>query len=200
MSQSRIVITGTIGSGKSAAADIIRDLGFKVIDADRVNRKLLEKGEKNYLAIKSDPFFKKAFDGEDLDKEKLARMIFSAPDLMARLNSISHPNIIRAIEEEIEKSADRQVFIEIPLFYQMDERFKADKVLFITASEDIQVKRLMDRDKIGELYAKTKIKNQKEAMKKGGIDEYLIKNDGSLEDLRQNIIDFLESEQIYENN
>ena len=48
MNPNKIVITGTIGSGKSAVSEIVKDLGFKVISADEVNKKLLEEGGENY--------------------------------------------------------------------------------------------------------------------------------------------------------
>ena len=94
MSPNKIVITGTIGSGKSALSSIIRELGFVVIDSDQVNKKLLEKGQANYEAIKKDPFFRKAFVSDELNKNKLAKMIFASPDLMKRLNKLTHPNIM----------------------------------------------------------------------------------------------------------
>lgn len=71
MSPNKIVITGTIGSGKSAVSEIIKDLGFKVINADEVNKKLLEEGGKNYEAIKADPFLEKLLMEIDLTKNIL---------------------------------------------------------------------------------------------------------------------------------
>lgn len=200
MSPNRIVITGTIGSGKSAVSDIIRKLGFKVIDSDRVNKHLLEEGEANYLAIKKDPFFKKAFDGKDLDKKRLAEMIFSSADLMKRLNKISHPNIILEIEKEIERSTCENIFIEIPLYYQMEISFVADLILFVKASKEIQSQRLAKRDNIGKLYAQTKIKNQEDSIKNRDDKEIVVNNDGSLLDLKEEIIKILKKEKIYEAN
>lgn len=200
MSPNKIVITGTIGSGKSAVSEIIKDLGFKVINADEVNKKLLEEGGENYEAIKADPFFRKAFDGNSLDKKHLARMIFSAPDLMKRLNSITHPIIVREIEREVENSHDKNVFIEIPLFYQMDVKFPADLVLFVEADKEIQAERLAKRDEIGKFYAESKIRNQESLMKNRDNKEIVIKNNSSLEDLKENVEKILRMENIYESN
>lgn len=200
MSPNKIVITGTIGSGKSAVSEIIKDLGFKVINADEVNKKLLEEGGENYEAIKADPFFRKAFDGNSLDKKHLARMIFSAPDLMKRLNSITHPIIVKEIEKEVEKINDKNVFIEIPLFYQMDVKFPADLVLFVEADKEIQAERLAKRDEIGKFYAESKIRNQESLMKNRDNKEIVIKNNSSLEDLKENVEKILRMENIYESN
>lgn len=200
MSPNKIVITGTIGSGKSAVSEIIKKLGFKVVNADEVNKKLLEEGGENYEAIKADPFFRKAFDGNILDKKHLARMIFSAPDLMKRLNSITHPIIVKEIEKEVEKINDKNVFIEIPLFYQMDVKFPADLVLFVEADKEIQAERLAKRDEIGKFYAESKIRNQESLMRNRSDKEIVIKNNSSLEDLKEKIEKILRMENIYESN
>lgn len=200
MNPNKIVITGTIGSGKSAVSEIVKDLGFKVISADEVNKKLLEEGGENYEAIKADPFFRKAFDGGKLDKKHLAKMIFSAPDLMKRLNSISHPIIIREIEREIEETDEKNIFIEIPLFYQMSVRFPADLVLFVETDKNIQTQRLAKRDDIGGFYAESKIRNQEALMGPRDGREIVIKNNTSLEDLRENVKNILRREKIYESN
>lgn len=200
MNPNKIVITGTIGSGKSAVSEIIKDLGFDVISADDINRNLLEPGAKNFEAIKKDPFFRKAFDGEILDKKVLARMIFAAPDLMKRLNHITHPIIVEEIEEEIGKLSSKNVFIEIPLYYQMDVKFPADLVLFVSADRNIQAERLAQRDEIGNFYAEAKIRNQEKLMGKRDDREIEIKNNSTLEDLREKVINILRMEKIYEDN
>lgn len=196
MSPNKIVITGTIGSGKSALSSIIRDLGFVVIDSDQVNRKLLEKGQANYEAIKKDPFFRKAFVSDGLDKNKLAKMIFASPDLMKRLNKLTHPNIMAEIDRQIASLDEKNVFVEIPLFYQMEAEFDPDLILFVKASEEIQIKRLTERDGINELYAKSKIATQEKSIMDKDDGKIIIDNDGSIEELRAKIIEILRMENI----
>lgn len=196
MSPNKIVITGTIGSGKSALSSIIKDLGFVVIDSDQVNRKLLEKGQANYEAIKKDPFFRKAFVSDELDKNKMAKMIFASPDLMKRLNKLTHPNIMAEIENQIGSLDEKNVFVEIPLFYQMEAKFNPDLILFVRASEEIQIKRLTERDRINELYAKSKIATQEKSIMAKDDGKIIIDNDGSIEDLRVKIIEILRTENI----
>ena len=196
MSPNKIVITGTIGSGKSALSSIIRDLGFVVIDSDQVNRKLLEKGQANYEAIKKDPFFRKVFVSDELDKNKLAKMIFASPDLMKRLNKLTHPNIMAEIDRQIASLDEKNVFVEIPLFYQMEAEFNPDLILFVRASEEIQIKRLTERDGINELYAKSKIATQEKSIMDKDDGKIIINNDGSIEDLRAKIIEILRMENI----
>lgn len=196
MSPNKIVITGTIGSGKSALSSIIRELGFVVIDSDQVNKKLLEKGQANYEAIKKDPFFRKAFVSDELNKNKLAKMIFASPDLMKRLNKLTHPNIMAEIDRQIGSLDEKNVFVEIPLFYQMEAKFDPDLILFVRASEEIQIKRLTERDGINELYAKSKIATQEKSIMAKDDGKIIIDNDGSLDELRAKIIEILRTENI----
>lgn len=192
MNPSRIVITGLIASGKSTLAEILREEGFVVIDADKVNKKLIEEGGTNYLAIKSEADFKDAFDGDRLDKNKLGQIIFSDPKRMEKLNSITHKNIIREIEKEIESVDKKTVFIEIPLYFQMKEKFENDGVILVTCKKDVQIKRLMARDKISESFAKKKIESQDTLAYMVDNSDIIIDNSGDEEELRIKIKNMLD--------
>lgn len=162
MSPSRIVITGTIASGKSSLCEILKNKGYEVISADEVNKKLLEKDNLNYKAIKDSHIFDEAFSKDFLDKKILAKIIFDDRKKREILNKISHKNILSYINKKISESKDKLVFIEIPLFFQMKETFPHDYVWLVKASRDIQISRLMKRDKIDRNYAIKKIKSQDE--------------------------------------
>ncbi len=192
MNPNRIVITGLIASGKSTLAEILREEGFVVIDADKVNKKLIEEDGTNYLAIKSESDFKDAFDGDRLDKNKLGQIIFSDPKKMEKLNSITHKNIIREIEKEIESVDEKAVFIEIPLYFQMKEKFENDGVILVTCKKDVQIKRLMARDKISESFAKKKIESQDTLAYMVDNSDIIIDNSGDEEELRIKIKNMLD--------
>lgn len=192
MNPNRIVITGLIASGKSTLAEILREEGFVVIDADKVNKKLIEEDGTNYLAIKSESDFKDAFDGDRLDKNKLGQIIFSDPKKMEKLNSITHKNIIREIEKEIESVDEKAVFIEIPLYFQMKEKFENDGVILVTCKKDVQIKRLMARDKISESFAKNKIESQDTLAYMVDNSDIIIDNSGDEEELRIKIKNMLD--------
>lgn len=192
MNPSRIVITGLIASGKSTLADILREEGFVVIDADKINKKLIEEGGTNYIAIKSEADFKDAFDSDRLDKNKLGQIIFSDPNKMEKLNSITHKNIIRDIEKEIESVDKKTVFIEIPLYFQMKEKFENDGVILVTCKKDVQIKRLMARDKISESFARKKIESQDTLAYMVDNSDIIIDNSGDEEELRIKIKNMLD--------
>ncbi len=187
MSPSRIVITGLIASGKSTVADILKEKGYDLISADEVNRELIKKGGKNYIAIKNEPIFAPAFDGDFLDKKKLAEIIFNDKEKMERLNEISHTNIIGGINEMVENSKEDKVFIEVPLFFKIKDRFPHDLVVLVTASREVQIKRLMARDNIDYNFALKKIESQDELEEMKKQSDIIIDNSGDIESLRRQI-------------
>lgn len=187
MSPSRIVITGLIASGKSTVADILKEKGYYLISADEVNRDLIKKGGKNYIAIKNEPIFAPAFDGDFLDKKKLAEIIFNDKEKMERLNEISHTNIIGGINEMVENSKEDKVFIEVPLFFKIKDRFPHDLVVLVTASREVQIKRLMARDNIDYNFALKKIESQDELEEMKKQSDIIIDNSGDIESLRRQI-------------
>lgn len=181
MSPNRIVIAGTIASGKSSLSKIISDLGYEVIDSDKVNRELLEKGNKNYQAIKNSGLFDEAFDKDVLDKKKLAEIIFKDSKKRSELNKISHKNILEEIKKRIDKSNDKYIFIEMPLYFSIMDKFKTDQVWLLDAKKDVQLERLMKRDNISLDYAKRKLESQENK-------DFMIKNSDIVFDNSKDIL------------
>ena len=186
MNQNKIVITGTIASGKSSLSEILRKKGYKVIDSDQINRKLLEKDQINYKEILSSKAFDEAFDGNKLDKKKLAKIIFNDPKKRQLINKITHKNIISHINSLIEKSKEKNIFVEIPLYFQMKEKFPCDYVRLVCAKREVQIKRLMERDKIDIDFAIKKIESQDYLSMKEKSD-LIFDNSASLKDLEKKV-------------
>ena len=196
MNPSKIVITGTIASGKSTLSSLLADLGFTVLSADEINKHLLEIGGINYKAIKNSPSFVKAFDGDKLDKKKLAKIIFSDEDKLLELNQLTHKNIINELDKTIDSLDEKVVFVEIPLYFQMKEKFACDEVWLVTANHDTQVERLMDRDNIDSSYAKEKIETQKDQIQMQEKSDVVFDNSGSVADLMYELKIILEKKDL----
>lgn len=196
MSPSKIVITGTIASGKTTLSKLLEKLGFVVLSADQVNRELLEKGGINYQAIKDSKVFDQAFDGELLDKQKLARIIFSNEEKLVKLNKLTHKNILNALESRIKQIDQKVVFIEIPLYFQMEEKFSCDEVWLVTSDYETQLKRLMDRDNIDSSYAKEKIESQEELIKMEKQSDIIFDNSLTVDHLMHQLKKVLEKKDL----
>lgn len=193
MNPSRIIITGTISSGKSTLSEMLIQMGYFVIDSDRVNRNLLEIDNINYLAIKNSRLFDDAFKEGYLDKKKLAEIIFSDKEKMEKLNKLTHKNIISTIEKMIDNSNEKFVFIEIPLFFSMKEKIEYDKIWLVDANRDVQINRLMNRDKISYEYALRKLDsqiNKKEMIEKSDV---IFDNSRDIGFLKKQLINQLEN-------
>ena len=186
MNQNKIVITGTIASGKSSLSEILKKKGYQVIDSDKVNKKLLEKDQINYKEILSSKAFDEAFDADGLDKKKLAEIIFNNREKRELINKITHKNIIAYINSLIKEKKEKNIFVEIPLYFQMKEEFPCDYIWLVTADREVQIKRLIKRDKIDRDFAIKKIESQDflEMEKKSDL---IFDNSKSIKDLEEKV-------------
>lgn len=186
MNQNKIVITGTIASGKSSLSEILKKKGYQVIDSDKVNKKLLEKDQINYKEILSLKAFDEAFDADGLDKKKLAEIIFNNREKRELINKITHKNIIAYINSLIKEKKEKNIFVEIPLYFQMKEKFPCDYIWLVTADREVQIKRLIKRDKIDRDFAIKKIESQDflEMEKKSDL---IFDNSKSIKDLEKKV-------------
>lgn len=186
MNQNKIVITGTIASGKSSLSEILKKKGYHVIDSDKVNKKLLEKDQINYKEILSSKAFDEAFDADGLDKKKLAEIIFNNREKRELINKITHKNIIAYINSLIKEKKEKNIFVEIPLYFQMKEKFPCDYIWLVTADREVQIKRLIKRDKIDRDFAIKKIESQDflEMEKKSDL---IFDNSKSIKDLEKKV-------------
>ncbi|HEY8395723.1 MAG TPA: dephospho-CoA kinase, partial [Bacilli bacterium] len=96
------------------------------------------------------------------------------------LNSIIHPRVIARFEEAI-RNTQGLLFIDIPLLFETKLEYLCDKILVVYTSKETQLKRLMERDRIDEEYAQTKISAQMDIEEKKKRADYLVYNDGDLE-------------------
>ncbi|WP_297281596.1 dephospho-CoA kinase [uncultured Anaerococcus sp.] len=196
MNPSKIVITGTIASGKSTLSELLENLGYKVLSSDEINRQLLEKGNKNYEAIKSSGQFDQVFRDDQLDKKKLARLIFQDKEKLKILNKLTHKNVLNEINSIIEKSDQKVIFIEIPLYFQMEENFEADEVWLVVADYDTQLQRLVKRDSIDLEYAKAKIETQEDLLRMKKESDVIFDNSTSISRLMEQLKDVLEDKNL----
>lgn len=196
MNPSKIVITGTIASGKSTLSKLLKELGYKVLSSDDINRELLEKGEANYQAIKDSNLFDEAFIEDKLDKKKLAKIIFSDKEKLEILNKLTHKNILNRIDYLVKYSKEKVVFIEIPLYFQLKERFDNDQVWLVVADYQTQLERLMQRDNIDLVYAKAKIQTQQDLIRMKANSDVVFDNSSSIEELKEQLKQVLEDKDL----
>lgn len=203
MTQSKckiIGITGGIATGKSTVTNFLIDKGYKVIDADKIAREVVEKGEIAYDEIVNyfgNNILKK--DGS-IDRKKLGEIIFNDQNKRTKLNSIVHPQVIKKIKENINlySKNNNVLFVDIPLLIEKVEYFKDNNLVFneiwlVYLKEEEQIKRLIKRDKISLNDSKKRINAQMPIKLKKKYADKIIDNNKDKDYLYEQIIKLLDS-------
>ena len=138
-------LTGGIGSGKSAVADVFKGRGVDVTDADRHAHTLTVPGQPGHAAVLSEfgPGFLCA-DGT-LDRARLRRLVFGDTAARSRLEAILHPLIRDATRREVAGWTSPYGLLVVPLLLERGSLSGVDRVLVVDCPEDEQVRRVMAR-------------------------------------------------------
>ena len=195
-----IVITGSIGTGKSTAVEIIRDLGFTVLDSDKIVHEGYNAGSELYYKIIGH-FGKRVLKEEKIDRRKLGRIVFNNEEKLNELNNIVHGYVYDKLKEGIENCCNNVIFLDIPLILETKDTHEPiyDEIWLIYVSEETQRKRLIERalreNKDPEEVLKIIDKQISIEEKVFMVDE-VINNEGSVEELKENIKALLEIKNI----
>ena len=177
-----IGITGGIASGKSNVCSVLRKLGYYVIDSDLITHELYEKGNSIYNKVK-EVFGNDYLDNNlEIDRKKLGAYVFNSKEALEKLNSITHPLIVDEIKRRVNKSKENIIFLDIPLLFEAKLEYLCDKIICVYVSNNIQVKRLMERDNISLDYALVKIHSQMDLNIKKEKSDYIINSEGSFDE------------------
>ena len=181
MLDNAVVVTGGIASGKSTSVAIFSMYGFRVIDADKIAHKILDQKHETIREVFGDRF---VVDSR-VDRKALGRVIFADSKKRATLEEILHPSIREEILEEATKQErfGKPYLIDIPLFFEKGN-FDISKVLVVYTPKELQIKRLMKRDKISKDEAILKIETQMDIEKKRELATWVIDNSKDLKHLQ----------------
>lgn len=199
-----IVITGSIGTGKTAAVNIIKKLGFHVLDSDKIVHEGYTKGTELYS--KTVNYFGKDILAEDgsINRNVLGKIVFNDEKKLQRLNEIVHGYVRNKLIQGIEDSKEKVVFLDIPLILESikqenEYKLKYDEIWLIYVSKDTQRERLY-------LRAIKENKNPDDVLniinKQIPIDEKIkmadevINNEGTLEELEIKIKELLKIKEL----
>lgn len=180
MSKLIIGLTGSIASGKSTVAKMIEGYKLPIVDADLVARIVVEPGTPTLAKIAE--AFGPAVIAEDgsMDREKVGSIIFHDPAQRKVLNDIIHPAIRAEMLRQRESfiaSGEKVVVMDIPLLFESKLQHFVDKILVVSVKEEIQLKRLMERNQLSEEEARARINTQLPlSVKEKGADAVIYNN------------------------
>ena len=188
-----IGLTGGIATGKSTVSAMLKKAGAIIIDADRIARAVVKKGLPAYREIVE--YFGTDIllpDGE-INRNALGDIIFNDPAEKKRLNSIVHPRVAAEVDRQLKQfeKTDPQslVVLDIPLLLEAGMHADLSELIVVYAPQQLQIERLMHRDRISEAEALARVRSQipiREKKKKATI---VIDNSGTIDHTRQQTLD-----------
>lgn len=189
----RIGLTGGIASGKTVVAQMLRDLGAVMLDADAAAREVTAPGGPAFPDIVR--AFGEAIVGPDgtLDRGALAARIFGDARARQRLNAITHPHIRRRMLEELARveaaPGGEIIILDIPLLLDTTDgrEYDLDGVVVVFADAETRVRRLAARDGLTPDDALRRIASQVPLEEKAARADWVIDNQGPLEETRRQV-------------
>ena len=176
----RVGLTGGIGSGKSAAAELLAGHGAVVVDADLLARQAVEPGSQGLARIVEE-FGAGMLTAEgDLDRAALGEIVFADPEARSRLNAIVHPRV-RELAALAEQAAGREAIVVhvIPLLVETGQQETFDLVVVVDVDPDTQVRRVTTRDGLSQAQAEARIAAQASREQRLAVADVVLDNNGS---------------------
>jgi dephospho-CoA kinase len=177
-----IALTGSISTGKSTTVKLLEAAGFHIIDADTIAHQILDEQYQVIAKMFGEAFVK---DGK-VDRKALGSIVFSDEEKRKKLESLLHPLIydeIKRLSIEEDKLG-RPYFVDIPLFFE-SRRYPIERSLVVYATEEQQLKRLINREGYTSEEALKRINAQMPVEEKRKLATYVIDNSGTLTQLGQ---------------
>ncbi len=172
----KIGSTGGIGSGKTYVASVFQSLGIPIFNADIQAKKIMTSSGKLIKLVKEE-FGNDIYKDSDLNKEKLASIVFSNSDKLQKLNSLVHPIVKEEFNNWCKKQTSPYVIKEAAILFESNSHIGLDAVICVSAPLELRIERLLNRDDYSEKEIKKRIENQISQEEKEKLSDYIIVND-----------------------
>lgn len=184
-------VTGGIGSGKSTVAGMFALLGGVTINADDIGRDLMKPGTVVYDRIVSG-FGPEVVDSSgQLDRAKLADIVFNDLDKLKHLNAIVHAPVLRDIDRQVQlqrqKNPQAVVFIESAVLFEAGQHRRFDKIIVVWCLPEQQVERYVSRSKLSEADVRRRMAAQMSGEEKKRLADFVIDTSISLDDTERQV-------------
>lgn len=185
-----IGLTGGIASGKSVISGMLEQWGAVVIDADRIGHEAFLPDTDIWREVVAAFGSDILGENREIDRSKLADVVFRNPDALERLNRIMHPLMHQIAEKKIEALRDRGadiVVLEAALLIEAQWTDLVDQVWVVTAPESAVIDRLCNQKGFTEEQAKARIKSQMPSAERSRYADIVIENNSDLNSLREEV-------------
>lgn len=189
-----IGLTGSIASGKSTVAKMMTALGLPIVDADIVARDVVEPGTETLALIVKNFGDDILLEDGTLNRSKLGDIIFHEPAKRKILNDIMHP----AIRQEMLRQRDayleagqKDVVMDIPLLFESKLQHFVERILVVSVSEEVQLRRLMERNQLSKEDALARMHSQLPMSVKEKSAHAVIYNNENLQQTEEQLLKIL---------
>ncbi|MFP5211798.1 MAG: dephospho-CoA kinase [Acidobacteriota bacterium] len=180
MKRKRIGLTGGIATGKSTVAAMFAELGAVILDADRVAREVVQPGTPCWFELRQ-TFGSDFFDADgQLDRRRLRECIISDDRCRLKLNAITHPHILTAMDDAWERitahDPGRIVIFDVPLLFEINFSHGFETIILVYSPPEVQIQRLMERDCVSRAEAEKTLSIQLPIESKKALSTFVIDN------------------------
>jgi dephospho-CoA kinase len=186
-----IGLTGGIGSGKTTVARYIASQGIPVYIADEEAKKVMNTPE--VLSLVAKTFGDSVLENGVINRQKLAQLVFNAPEKLQQLNNIIHPKVKQDFENWVQKHHNHPFVIkEAAILFESGSYQFCDKIITVTAPENVRLQRVMLRDGVTEDQVLARMQNQWKEEEKIALSDYIIQNI-NIEDTKSQVDNILKT-------
>ena len=188
----RVGLTGSIATGKSFVSKVLAELGCHLIDADETAREVVAPGSPALREVAQEFGSEMLNDDGTLDRAKLGAVVFGDPARLQVLNGILHPYIIAKQDERLREweAVDPEAIavVDAALMIESGGYKRFDKLIVVHCDEEVQLQRLMARNKLSREDAASRIATQMPQTEKMKFADYLIDTTDGFEAARRQVV------------
>jgi dephospho-CoA kinase len=195
----KVGLTGGVATGKSTVADVLRQKGCEIVDADRLGHAAIDPRGPAYDAVVAEfgpQILGTGCDTGKIARPKLAAIVFGNPERLARLNALVHPAIVELIERQCRAFLRRNprgiLVVDAALILEAGMKDRLQKLIVVDCDPEQQVARFVERGLGTAEEARRRIAAQMPREKKLAAADYIVDSSGTIEQTRER------AEQLYE--
>ena len=184
-------VTGGVASGKTTACRMLEELGARTIDFDHLSRVVVEPGKPAWKEVVAYFGEQVLLEDKTLDRKRLSEIVFRDPEKRRKLEGFLHPRIYEEFRRLVQEYAaeDPEVIIQVavPLLIEVNLQYLFHKILLVYIPSEMQIERLMDRDRISREMAVKMLSSQLPIEEKRKYADFIVDNSGSLEATKRQV-------------
>lgn len=180
-------ITGNFGSGKTTVSKMLAKGGLSIIDADEIAHAVIKQGNIAYKRIVAS-FGKDILDKDgQINRKKLAGLVFDNKELLQKLNKIVHPRVIAIIRKQINNAKLKNVILDAPLLIEAGLKGTVDKIIAVKIDRKVQIERIKKRTAFSQADILKIIKSQIPQNELLRLADFIIDNSGTIVETRKQV-------------